>query len=539
MQRTSAHLAAAFISALLLDRAAFGEAVTHLAPSDASLLPADYTAEVDGEPAPGYHSITHWQNEKYSMAMSLSVATVLLALIFGAVCPAQEIKLAKPTATQLALQDLELGVFIHYSIDTYAERSAPHGSTPASAFNPTELNAEQWVLAAKSMGATFVVLTARHEEGFCLWPTKTTDYSVKSSPYKNGKGDIVREFIEACRKHSLKVGLYNPPWIDSHWELSQPDLSPGRDTGRIDKLDNPLAYERALAKEKDQLRELMTNYGPLVFVWDDHYGRSDSLDAVPHGGPFRKFYATMAKLAHELQPDCLYFGPDVEHVGNEDGHSCYPMWNAVTTIDGTDDTISTTYKWNRENTGDQLGKFYRPRLGSTTNGFSTGGWMWTGPRRPQPLERRMQVYYETIGRGAGILVNLTPDRRGLIPEDLVTAAKEMGDEIKRRFSHPIAQSTAKDAVQTLKFAGPQTFDHVVTKEDLRDGQKIARYTIEAQVNGEWKTIVEGQTIGHKRIDQFAPVTATAVRFTCTESIAQPVVMRSVAVFNASANAVAN
>jgi alpha-L-fucosidase len=143
----------------------------------------------------------------------------------------------------------------------------------------------------------------------------------------------------------------------------------------------------------------------------------------------------------------------------------------------------------------------------------------------------MQVYYETIGRGAGILVNLTPDRRGLIPEDLVAAAKEMGDEIKRRFSNPIAQSIASDPVQTLKFDEPKTFDHVITTEDLCDGQKIAKYTIEAQVDGEWKTIVQGQTIGHKRIDQFAPVTVTAVRFTCTESITQPVVMRSLAVFN--------
>jgi alpha-L-fucosidase len=470
---------------------------------------------------------------------TMRMTPVLLALSLGASGLAQEIKLAKPTSTQLAFQDLELGVFIHYSIDTYAERGVPHGSTPASAFNPTALNAEQWVLAAKSMGATFVVLTARHEEGFCLWPTKTTDYSVKSSPYQAGQGDIVREFVDACCRHGLKPGLYNPPWIDSHWELSQPDLSAGRETGRIDKLDQPAAYARALAKEKAQLQELMTNYGPLVFMWDDHYGRSDSLDPVPHGGPFREFYATMAKLAHELQPDCLYFGPDVEHIGNENGRSCYPMWNAVTTIDGTNTTISTTYKWNRDNPGDPLGKFYRPRLGSTTVGFSTGGWMWTGPRRPQSLERRRQVYYETIGRGAGILVNLTPDRRGLIPEDLVAAAKEMGDEIKRRFSHPIAQSTSRDAVQTLRFDGPQTFDHVVTMEDLRDGQKIAKYTIEAQVDGQWKTIVEGQTIGHKRIDQFAPIAATAVRFTCTESIVQPVVMRSVAVFNATVRQTAN
>jgi alpha-L-fucosidase len=210
------------------------------------------------------------------------------------------------------------------------------------------------------------------------------------------------------------------------------------------------------------------------------------------------------------------------------------LWNAVTTLDGTDYTISTTYKWNGNNTGDPLGKFYRPRLGSTTTGFSTGGWMWTGPRRPQSLERRMQVYYETIGRGAGVLVNLTPDRSGLIPEDLVAAAKRMGDEIRRRFSNPLAQTSGTGPVLALKFTAPQTFDHVVTMEDLRDGQRIASYTIEAQTGDRWKIILKGQTIGHKRIDQFTPVTATAIRFTCTESLAQPVVVRSLAVFNTAA-----
>ena len=165
---------------------------------------------------------------KMNPIISFIKAAVLIVIgcvtAAASLASAQEIKLAKPTPTQLAFQDLELGVFIHYRIDVYAEPSSPPGGTPASAFNPTELNVEQWVLAAKAMGATFAVLTARHEEGFCLWPTKTTDYSVKSSPYKGGKGDIVREFVDACRKHGLKPGLYNPPWINRHWDASLPRL---------------------------------------------------------------------------------------------------------------------------------------------------------------------------------------------------------------------------------------------------------------------------------------------------------------------------
>jgi len=456
---------------------------------------------------------------------------VVLIMTFATRLYAQSPVLARPNAQQLAFQDLELGVFIHYSIDTYAIKGAPQGTTPASEFNPTELNPEQWVLAAKAMGATYVVLTARHEQGFCLWPTTTTDYSIKSSPYKNGKGDIVLEFVNACRKYNMKVGLYTAPWIDSHWEASQPGYKPGN-TGRIDKLDDPVIYEKALLKEKEQIKELMTNYGPLVFIWDDHFGRSDALDG-PHGGKLRQFYATLTKYAHELQPKCLLLGPNVEHVGNENGHASYPLWNALNTVDGTNYSISLTYKWGHDNLGDPLGAFYRPQMATSTNAFSTGGWMWSGARKPQPLEKRMQAYYESIGRGSSIIINMPPDQRGLIPEDLVAAAKEMGDEIKHRFSDPIVTSNAKDPVQTLKFKEPKTFNHVVTMEDLRDGQKIAKYIIEAETNGQWEVIVNGQTIGHKRIDQFAPVTATALRFTVTNSIIQPAVMRSIKIYNVS------
>lgn len=461
---------------------------------------------------------------------------VFAIIIFAVSGSAQTSELARPTPQQLAFQDLELGVFIHYSIDTYADAGVAQGATPASAFNPTELNTEQWVLAAKAMGATYVVLTARHEQGFCLWPTKTTDYSVKSSPYKNGKGDIVLEFVNACRKHGLKAGLYTPPWIDSHWETSQPG-NKGGETARIDKLDDPLMYKKALLKEKEQIRELMTNYGSLVFIWDDHFGRSDVLDDVPHGGKFRKFYATLTQYAHKLQPNCLLLGADVEHVGNENGKTCYPLWNALNTLDGTRYTVSSTYKWDDDNTGKPLGKSYRPQLAPTTIAFSTGGWMWQGSRKPLPLDTHMQAYYETIGRGSGLIVNLTPDRSGLIPGDLVASAKKMGDEIKRRFNNPIAKSDAKDPVQTLRFNGLKTINQVLTMEDLHYGQKISEYTIEAEVDGQWKTIVEGKTIGHKRIDQFEPVTASAVRFSVIGSLIKPAVMRSIAVFNTSREAI--
>lgn len=467
-----------------------------------------------------------------------NVFTVLILITFIVPAASQNKSVAKPTPEQLAFQDMEMGVFIHFSIDGFAERGTPAGSTATSAFNPTELNVEQWVLTAKSMGATYIVLTARHEQGFCLWPTSTTDYSIKNSPFKSGRGDIVREFVEACRKHDIKPGLYTAPWIDSHWEADQPGIKKG-DFGDITKLDDNALYEKALKKEKDQIGELMSNYGPLVFVWDDHFGRSDALDEEAHGGKFREFYASFTKYANDLQPNCLLLGRDIEHVGNENAKASYPLWNSMNTLDGTLYSVSDTYKWDKNNTGRPDGKFYRPQLAPTTVAFSTGGWMWDGSgsrqRTPQPLQRMMQAYYETIGRGSGIIINLTPDRRGLIPENLVAAAKEFGAEIDRRFGNPVVSSDSGEPSQILKFNAPMTFDHVVCMEDLRDGQKVETYTIEAEIEGQWKVLVEGQTIGHKRIDQFQPVTASALRFTVTESVLQPAVMRSIKIYNVSDN----
>ena len=458
------------------------------------------------------------------------ICWVLLLSIPAFSAISQEITIARPSRQQLAFQDLELGVFIHYSIDTYAATGAIQGTTSPAAFRPTNLDPEQWVLAAKALGATYVVLTARHEQGFCLWPTSTTDYSIKSSPYKNGKGDIVKEFVNACRKYGLKVGLYTAPWIDSHWDAIHLGYK-GGPTAEINKLDDPVNFQLALKKEKEQLRELMTNYGPLVFIWDDHFGRSDALDSIPHGGKLREFYAALTQYAHSLQPDCLLLGADVEHVGNEEGYANYPFWNAVNTVDGTAYSVSKTYWWHHPNGGDPYGKIYRPQVATSTLALSTGGWMWDGPRKPQPLQRRIKSYDETIGRGSGMIINMPPDRSGRIPADLVAAAKEMGEEIRRRFSKPVASSSRPASTQVISLGGPKAFNHVIAMENLQNGQKIAKYSIEAKIDGHWKLMVRGETIGHKHIDRFNTVTATDLRFTVTQSIAKPALMRNISIFN--------
>jgi alpha-L-fucosidase len=461
-----------------------------------------------------------------TLALSLGGGTPLPAI--AAAPPSR--KLARPTAPQLAFQDLELGAFIHYSIDTYGSQS---GLMPASGFNPSRPDTEQWVLAAKAMGARYVVLTARHEQGFCLWPTATTDYSVKNSPYQDGKGDIVREFVDACRKHGVHPGLYTSPWIDDHFDTHVLGRTPGKANNEIGKYDAPADYAKVRSKELQQMQELLTGYGPLLFYWDDHYGRSDSIGAVPQGGRLRALYAELGQRARQLQPAMLYFGPDIEHVGNESAHSCYPMWNAVDTLDGTRDSIGTTFKWDGQNTGKPHGQFYRPRLGPTTDALSVGGWMWTEPRAAQPVQEGMRAYDELIGRGASAIINLTPDTSGRIPDNLVAAAKALGDEIRRQFATPAASTSVNGLVATLRFDAPRTIDRLVTMEGLAQGQKIARYRIEALVAGRWTTVAEGQTVGHKRIDRIAPVTTTSLRFVCLEALERSVTIRGFAAYDRS------
>ena len=453
---------------------------------------------------------------------------VCLLSVFTLLGCTQSAQPPKPTAEQLAFQDLEFGMFVHYSIDAYTERGLRQGMTPTSAFDPAELDVEQWVLTAKDMGACFMVLTARHEQGFCLWPTKTTDYSIANSPFKDGKGDIVRDFVNACRKHGLIPGLYTAPWIDSHWD--EDNGIRVTDTGDINKLNDDALYEKALKKEKEQVRELLTNYGPIFFLWNDHFGRSDALDDVRHGGKLREFYAEFTRYAHELQPNCLILGRDIEHVGNEDGVASYPLWNALNSLDGTLSTVSDTYRWGHDNTGHPEGKIYRPHISPTTIAFTTGSWMWYRPRAAQPMERTMKTYYETVGRGAILIGNFAPDRRGLVEDEVIAGYKAFGAELKRRFSNPVAISGEKKAEQVLKFDKPLTFNHVVSMEDLKNGQKIGGYTIEAKIEGQWKTIVTGETIGHKRIDEFPTVTATELRFKVTKAISKPVVMRNLTLY---------
>lgn len=491
----------------------------------------------------------------------------VLVCAVGQVAADQPVELAKPSTKQIAFADWEIGAFFHYDLNPFTGQEHGDGLEPASKFNPTDLDAEQWVLTAKAMGARYAVLTARHEGGFCLWPTKTHGYSVASSPWKDGKGDVVREFVDACRKHGLKVGLYHTASHDAYTTL--------RDFKGIDQFKRPLDWmttwgqamaaahradptlkERYKRIQLEQVRELLTWYGPIDFMWSDHWNAQD-----PDG-----VWRAVTDLVAELQPGMVFMGPDTWVPGNETGHVVYPMWNAVHTVDGTkysrpapvkgDVTTHNDYGLLEGDVraGHPFGKFWRVRECTTNTGFHYGGWFWhpdhVKKTYPRQLWEHMDLYYRTVGLGANTIINLPIDTRGRVPDEFVAAAKAFGDEVRTRFSNPVAQTQGVQIgdVVELSWGEPRRISTVVTMEHIAEGQRVARYTLEAWVEGKWQELEPRnyviawppynaspgyRTIGHKKIDRVSPVVTNRVRFRCLESIAKPVQIRSIAVYDHS------
>ncbi|WP_285727782.1 alpha-L-fucosidase [Psychromicrobium xiongbiense] len=384
----------------------------------------------------------------------------------------------RPTPEQLIWQHDGLGVFFHFGINTFHGKEWSDGTLPASSFNPTELDAEQWVRTAQAAGARYVILTAKHHDGFCLWPTAMTDYSVASSPWKDGQGDVVAEVAAACRKLGMKLGLYLSPW-DRNADC-YPDAA---------------AYDEFYL---GQLRELCSNYGPLSELWFDGAGSEG-----------REYdWARIAAVIDELQPGAMVFNmgrPTIRWVGNEDGLASDPVEYVVDRTDFSNYTVVTTKL--------EEGLYLPPECDVSIR----RGWFWHPEEEPKELDHLLAIYYRSIGLGANLLLNLPPDTRGLIPEEDVRRITEWGAEIERRFGAPIparvtavadagAAAGAPDGMELsrwrIDFDGPQRVDHLRLAEDLQEGQRIQRHRI---LDAEGRMIAQGQTIGSQRIHAFPAV----------------------------------
>ncbi len=418
-------------------------------------------------------------------------APLLLACAVFAQAQSVNFTDVKPTPQQVEWQDLEFGVIIHFGTNSFLNREWGDGTADPKVFNPAQADPEQWVLAAKAAGARYVVLVAKHHDGFCLWPTEQTAYSVAASPWLGGKGDLVRMTAEAARKHGLRFGVYLSPW-DRH----EP------------RYKDPAAYDQYYLAE---LEELSSRYGELTEFWLDGAG------SAGHTYDFKKIIETL----RTYQPNAQVFADtglfeygDIRWVGNEDGTIPYENWNVI----------------------DRHG-FLRWRPVEVDTPLRKQHWFWhPGDEASlKPVDELMKTYEESVGRGGQLMLGLAPDDRGLLPEADVARLKEFGAAVRARYGanlaleHAAADANVEGALDgdqdtfwsapggshsaalEVAFARPVTFDRVVTMEWLNDGQHVQKYAIEAWEKGRWRRVAEGRAMGHKKIDAFAPVTAARVR----------------------------
>jgi alpha-L-fucosidase len=431
-----------------------------------------------------------------------------------------------PTNDQAAYQKMEFTGFIHFSINTFTDKEWGFGDESPSIFNPTALDVDQWARVAKEAGMKQLILTAKHHDGFCLWPSKYTEHSVKNSPWKDGKGDLVREFVEACRRHGLKAGLYLSPWDRNHPEYGKP------------------AY---IDYYRNQLKELLTNYGEIAELWFDganggtgFYGGANEERRIERASYYR--WKETWSMVKEWQPRILLFsdaGPDIRWIGNENGYAGKTNWSTINNEDIVVGGADPGYL----NSGDPEGKNWVIPLCNTS---IRPGWFYHEKEDGQvkSTQQLLDVYYKSVGRNGVLLLNVPPDKRGLFHETDIRALREFRAVLDETFAvnhalgknvsassqlkdHPkfsaanivdadldsywAADGEAREASLEIDLEHPVLFDRIMIQEPIRFGQRISKFAIEGFVDGEWIELAEGTTIGYKRLLRISAVRARKIR----------------------------
>jgi alpha-L-fucosidase len=440
-----------------------------------------------------------------------------------------------PTPQQNAWQEMELTCFAHFGVNTFTDREWGEGNEDPKVFNPSAFDADQWVAACRDAGLKILILTCKHHDGFCLWPSKYTEHCVKNSPWRDGRGDVVKEVSDACRRGGLKFGIYLSPW-DRH------EKSYGTD-----------AYNDHY---KNQLRELLTNYGEVSEVWWD-----GACGEGPNGKKQVYDMAGYLKVVRELQPNAVaaIMGPDIRWVGNEDGLARESEWSVVT--HGAGNGMAADYGNRKYLAGATSLAWYPAECDVSIR----PGWFYhaTEDDKVKSLEHLLDIYYRSVGRNAVLLLNIPPDRRGLFHENDVARLKELRATLDETFrtnfakgkpvkaSSVAAGHTAEMAVDgdgatywtsadgqiqaslEVDLGQPATFDRAMLQEMVTTGQRVEQFTLEAWDGQAWKEFAKATTIGHKRLLKFPAVTTSKVRLTIVDARDCPTI-RELGLFKASA-----
>ena len=449
-----------------------------------------------------------------------------------------------PNENQMRWQEMEYYAFLHFSINTFTDQEWGGGDEAASLFNPKDLDCRQWARVCKEAGMKGIILTAKHHCGFCLWPSKYTEFSVKNSPWKDGKGDVVRELADACKEYGLKLGVYLSPWDRNHADYGKPEY---------------ITYFR------NQLTELLTNYGPIFEVWFDganggsgYYGGAKETRRID-SKTYYDWTNTYA-LIRKLQPNIVIWNDggdrgDLRWVGTEAGYVGETNWSL---LNATGDVSTDMLHFGLEN-GDSW-------VPGEVNTSIRPGWFYhtNEDRRVKTLPQLLNIYYNSAGRNGTLLLNFPIDTRGLIHQNDAKASRDLAAAVKETFAVNLAEKAKVNASNirgnskvfnaeklidgnketywatddgltnaslTIDFPKPTAFNRFLVQEYIRLGQRVKAFTVEALVDGTWKEVAKATTIGYKRILRFPGVKATRVRFTITDSKSCPVIS-NVGIYNA-------
>lgn len=459
-----------------------------------------------------------------------------------------------PSPSMVDYQAMELVGFVHFNMNTFTDKEWGYGDESEQTFNPTKLNVEQWVKAAKAGGLKELILTAKHHDGFCLWPSKFGEHSIKNSPYKNGKGDIVKEFTDACRKYGLKAGLYLSPWDRNHARYAFPEY---------------------ITYYKNQLNELLTQYGEITEVWfdganggDGYYGGAKEKRTIDSKSYYP--WEEIRAIVRKLQPNAKIFsdaGPDLHWIGNEKGIAGETFWSTFTT---SQVIIGQSGKEPYLNSGDPDGTSWV--IGQCDVSIRPG-WFFHAKENEavKTPAQLVDLYYKSVGRNAVFLLNIPPNREGLFESNDIAALKGFKTILDETFAVNLAANAnvkvsnvrgkeksfvaknitdnnnqtfwAVDDDETassfeVDLTGARLFDRILLQEPIAYGQRISKFEVQAWVNQQWKTITAGTTIGFKRLLRFDPVKSNKIRVQISEFNNTPAIS-SFAVYKSSPSEMIN
>jgi alpha-L-fucosidase len=433
-----------------------------------------------------------------------------------------------PTRQHLAWHDRQFYAFVHFNMNTFTGIEWGHGTESPDRFHPSQLDCRQWCALFKECGLTGVILTAKHHDGFCLWPSRFTEHDVSSSSWRDGQGDVVKELAEACREYNLWLGIYISPWDRNNPIYGQDDA----------------AYNNYFI---GQLEELLTNYGPIAEVWWDGANGDRNNPEKHQEYDWPRFIRTVRRL----QPEAVIFAPpytpgDVRWMGNEQGFAGETQWSTYPA--GVDEDPITL------NVGAEGADRWMP---AETDVSIRPSWYWTrdGDDRVKSVDELLDIYYASVGRNTNLLLNFPVDDRGLVPEGDARRLRDVTTILRATFANDMAAGrpviatdvrgeSARFAANNLTDGKPSTYwttddsitkasveitlakaeaiNHVVFQEHIKLGQRVRAWTLEAHIDGAWRQICDGTTIGHKRIARFPTVNADAVRLSIDDSRACPV-----------------